>query len=204
MKMKCFASILTASAIALSATLAIGQPSRAQNVTFVCATNSSNGLPTTYAKTPRGDIPVIRWYSQYFSDSGYTPQQRCQEVSTRFQNLHNQKLLSNITTGIVNGQPVVCAASGGGCNSKNLLFTLKPGEDAAAVVQKLFDIRAGAAVGPLFESSADEDNSITIDMNNFLNNAPVEKISDSPSSTPAAAPSTPSMPSQPSSGGSGW
>lgn len=199
-------SVLTAAAIAFGATATLQLPAQAQNIRFFCGFSSTTSLYTTYAQTPRGNVPVVRWYSSYFSDSGYTPERRCQEVSGRFQNLSNQGQLGFITTGIVNGLPVVCAGSGGGCNNSNLLFTLKAGQDAAAAVQQLFDLRATAgASGPLYESS-DDDNSITIDLNNFLSNAAAEKTGSS-DSAPAAAPSNSapsnSAPTQPSSPGGG-
>lgn len=187
------ASLLTAAAVTTSAVMTVPQPAQAQGVTFVCAMPMSGpfqGMPTTYAQTPRGAVPVVRWYSEYFSGSGYTPLRRCQEVTGRFQSLHSQGQLSFITTGYVNGLPVVCASNSGGCNNNNLLFTLKSGEDAAAAVQKLFDLRATAgASGPLFESSAEDEGGIEINFTNFLSNAAVD------SNAPMGGESNPSMPS---------
>ncbi|MCT7985516.1 COP23 domain-containing protein [Laspinema sp. A4] len=195
-------SMLTAGAVAIAATVTLQQPSQAQSTQFVCGMSSTTGLPTTFALTSKGPVPVVRWYAEYFSGSGYTPERRCQEVSSRFDNLSRQGQLGFITTGYVNGQPVVCAGQGGGCNSSNLLFTLKSGTDAAAAVQQLFDIRAGVG-GPLYESSGD-DGAITIDLNNFLDNAAVDP--NGPSEGSASGTNVPtSEPSQPSgSGGSVW
>lgn len=192
--------MLTAAAVAIGATFTLQQPSEAQSTQFVCGMSSTTGLPTTYALTPRGPVPVVRWYSEYFSASGYTPERRCQEVAGRFSNLHSQGLLSSITTGYLNGQPVVCASRSGGCNSSNLLFTLKSGVDAAAAVQQLFDLQRGTASGPLYESSGDD--GVNIDFNNFLSNAGVDP--NGPSSGGSGGTSvTPSEPSQPSGGGGG-
>lgn len=195
--------MLTAAAVAIGATFTLQQPSEAQSTRFVCGMSSTTGLPTTFALTPRGAVPVVRWYSEYFSASAYTPERRCQEVSSRFDNLSRQGQLGFITTGYVNGQPVVCAGQGGGCNNSNLLFTLKSGADAAAAVQQLFDLRAGVG-GPLYESSAENEGEITIDLNNFLSNAAVDP--NGPSQGGSSEPNvTPSEPSQPSgSGGSVW
>jgi hypothetical protein len=192
-------SMLTAAAVAIGATFTIQQPAQA-NTRFVCGMSSTTGLPTTFAMTPRGPVPVVRWYAEYFSASGYTPERRCQEVSSRFDNLSRQGQLGFITTGYVNGQPVVCAGQGGGCNNSNLLFTLKSGADAAAAVQQLFDLRAGVG-GPLYESSA-EDGGITIDLNNFLSNAAVDPNGPSSGSSESTN-VTPSEPSAPSGGGGG-
>lgn len=142
----------------------VSQPSYAQSVQFYCAMGD---LPTTMARRAGVEggqvIPVIRWYSWYFANSGYDPRERCREVSARFQTAHNEGRLKNVTAGIVNNLPVICATtSGGRCDNENILFTLKPGEDAAERLEKLFDVRdyggSYAATGgqgpgaPLYES----------------------------------------------------
>jgi hypothetical protein len=202
MKMRSLTQLLTAGAISLTSLMVGIQPSQAQ-ATFVCEFSSTTNLYTTYAQTPRGPVPVVRWYSHYFEGAGYTPERRCREVSGRFQNLQNQGLLPYITAGYLNGQPVICAGSGGGCNSSNLLFTLKAGSDAAAVLQELFDLRSGASASPLYQSSGGG-GAPTIDMNQYLNNAPVENggggASQPAPSQEAPATSEPA-PSEPASGG---
>jgi hypothetical protein len=193
MKMRSLTQLLTAGAISLTSLMVGIQPSHAQGVTFYCGT-SYDGVPTTFANTPRGAISVVRWVSWHFTDSGYSPERRCQEVSGRFQTYKNNGTLNYITTGVMNGQPVVCVsgANGGGC--QGLLFTLKPGSNASRVVQQLFDIRAGAS-GPLNESSDRE----YLDMNAYLESAPVVSGSAQNSQPQNTAPE----PSQPSGGDSG-
>ncbi|MBD2774945.1 COP23 domain-containing protein [Iningainema tapete] len=115
-------------------------------IQFSCNTRGS--LPTTvaYNLAEGTSMTVIRWYSEYFTGSGYDPLSRCQQVSARFQQAYNSDSLNYITAGIVNGLPVICAATpGGSCNSSNMLFTLKPGVDAAATMQRLFDVRDSAS-----------------------------------------------------------
>lgn len=163
----------------------VSSPSYAGDIRFSCEMNG--GLPTTVARNvvTGASLPVVKWYSEYFVSSGYDPMTRCQQVSARFQNARNSGALNYITAGIVNGLPVVCATNAGSsCNSSNLLFTLKPGSDAASTLQRLFDVRDLGA-GPLFESS---DGSTYIDVNKLL--APLNKGGTSgnqeqPSSTPA-------------------
>ena len=171
------------------------RPAQAQSVNFFCG--SDGVTPVTYATTARGNVPIVRWQSQHFSSSGYTPEQRCAEVSGRFQTYYNNSTLNFITTGIMNSQPVVCvsSANGGGCDG--LLFTLRPTDNASQVVQQLFDIRAGAA-GPINQSAARP----YVDVEQLLNERPVEPgteaiapTSDSSSDatlspTPEAEPST--------------
>lgn len=162
------------------------QPSQPQPTTFYC--ELGNGMPTTMAITPRGKVPIIRWFSTYFTGSGYTPERRCQEVSVRFQTYYNNNTLNYVTTGVINNQPVVCvtSTSGGGC--QRLLFTLKRGQDASRTLQQLFDVRAGAS-GPLYESSGGSKTNTYIDMNNLLQTAPVES-SASPSTQPVPTPNS--------------
>lgn len=139
-------------------------------VTFVCLT-SQDGVPTTVALTPRGKISLIRWVSDYFKESGFDPKIRCEEVSKRFQSYYNQGVLNYITTGIENGQAVVCVSGtdGGACNGT--LFTLKSEASTSRVIQHLFDV-AYAGVAPLEESSSSP--RIYIDIRKLLGTAPTQ------------------------------
>jgi len=169
----------------------------AQGTSFICV-SGTNGLPTTYAVTARGRVPVIRWFSDYFSGGGFTPERRCQEVSARFQGFYNSGQLNFIASGYVNGQAVVCAAPASGypCSGANVLFTLKPGSNAADTVRRLFNIRAGAS-GPLYESQ-DEPSAVYIDFKQFLNGTLVEGGGARPTN-----PNTPAPNASPG-GGSVW
>ncbi|MEB3232719.1 MAG: COP23 domain-containing protein [Leptolyngbyaceae bacterium] len=188
---------MAASVMAISAVVGGDRPAAAQSVNFFCGSDGSN--PVTYATTARGNVPIVRWRTQYFSGAGYTPQQRCSEVSGRFQTYYNNGTLNYITTGIMNGQPVVCTSStnGGGCDG--LIFTLRPTDNASQVVQQLFDIRAGAA-GPI-NQSADRP---YVDVEQLLNERPVEAGTETGvvESTPEATPET--TPEAAPSGGSLW
>ncbi len=158
---------------------------------FVCE-GGIDGLPTTFAVTSRGNVPVITWYSDYFSSGGYGPQKRCEQVTARFDNFYQTGQLDYITTGLVNGQPVVCATdtNGGACTDKNVLFTLKPDSDPVATVEQLFNIRTGASSGPLFESEDDVE-LVYIDFQDFLNSVPAVAERSLPEREPVAAPSPP-------------
>jgi len=127
---------------------------------FVC---EDGYMPTTMFYAPEGDLPVIRWVSHYFAESGYSPEVRCREVSARFQRYYEDGTLNYITTGIVNRLPVVCVSSELGGPCRGVLFTLRPQEDASQVVQQLFDI-SYANAGPLYESGS----RIYLDMNEYL------------------------------------
>ena len=97
-----------ASLSALSLTTYLNLPSYAQSTTFFCAVNK--GVPVTYARTPRGKIPMIRWVDNSFGGR-WTPQQRCADVSQRFQRNYDNGTLKFITTGTLKGNRVVCAAT---------------------------------------------------------------------------------------------
>ncbi len=212
MNTRALASFFTTAALTLTAVAAFQSPSKANNTTFHCGvwlTGPNAGVPVTFARTPIGAIPIINWVSDYFGDSGYTPERRCQEVSGRFQSAYNQGTLNYITTGYKNGQPVVCTSSSNGGPCSMVLFTLKPGSDASRTVQQLFDIRDLAA-GPLYES---EDDKIYLDMNAFLEgSSPVDASQiqgaggsnvSSPTPSPAPGATSPSPMPRPSGGGGG-
>ncbi|NEP53001.1 MAG: hypothetical protein F6K65_31060 [Moorea sp. SIO3C2] len=196
MNVKLITKIVTVGAIALSSLGLNVKSSQAQNTNFFCG--MSQGIPTTIASTARGNVPIIRWVSGYFSRSGYTPQVRCQEVSSRFQSYYNQGILSYITTGIMNNQPVVCVTSSNGGPCAGLLFTLKRRQNASRTLQQLFDIRQGAS-GPLYESTGGS-RKFSIDVEKFLKTAPVEEGTQ-PNHSPEPEPNNNNNPAP---GGSVW
>ncbi|MGK7874268.1 MAG: COP23 domain-containing protein [Xenococcaceae cyanobacterium] len=164
MKPQLLTSVLTFSALTLATTFTASSPARAQTTNFVCGV--SQGVPATIAKTLQGDVPVIRWVSNYFKGSGYDPQTRCEMVSDRFQNYYNTGTLKFLTTGRMNRQNVVCVAEYNGGPCAGLLFTLKPGSSPGQTLQRLMAVRT-RALGPLNETNA----RIYIDINQYLTEA---------------------------------
>ena len=121
---------------------------------FYCGT--SEGVPSTMSTTKSGkQVPIIRWKSSHFSDSGYTPQRRCEIVSQRFNDLYQRGQMNHLTTGRMNGLPVICAAATnpGPCVQDGLLYTLKPGQNATQTLKNLISIRTKAS-GPLTETAS--------------------------------------------------
>ena len=207
MKLQTLTKTLTIGLIGVGAALTLQSPSQAQT-RFECLvpmTGPYIGVPTTYAKVGSNERkPVIRWVSGYSSGSGYTPQQRCLEVTKRFNTLDARpRGIDIITTGYLNGLPVIYSPSDGRerANSANLLFTLKRGENATQKIEQLFDIREGASSSPLFESSSD---SATVHFNKFLENAPGETNPATGSSSSPAPGTSPEQSPQKPSGGSVW
>lgn len=143
--------------------------SAAQPTQFVCQKRGK--VSTTIAKTPRGNVPVINWKSDIFKGSGWTAERRCEEVSSRFQRFSEAGQLNFLTSGTMNGQPVICVATEekGGC--VDLLFTLRPDSKKTPneTLNDLLDVRAR-------QSSAltESEGRLYINMNDFLQTALVE------------------------------
>ncbi len=186
MKLRLFVKMLTGVAIAFGTTITLNQPSYAKGATFYCG--KSNGVSTTFVRTLDGkNLPIIHWVSNYFRDMGLTPQERCLEVSRRFQSNYDHGKLRYIKAGKLNAQPVVCAASqkNSDCTESTLLFTLKPGSDADATARKLFDRRALAAGNVVNQTGGDRNNDpVSIDFEAYLYFAPSGPNSESPGADP--------------------
>lgn len=135
------------------APLLLSQPARASSK-FYCG--NSSGVPATMTTTRSGkQVPIILWKSGAFSSDGWSPERRCEEVSQRFNNLHQTGALKYLTTGRTNGMPVICAAKseGSGCVEGGLLYTLKPGQNAGQTLRNLLAVRT-KATGPLTETTS--------------------------------------------------
>jgi hypothetical protein len=172
-------SLVVGSSVLVVLPITTNQKAFAQTAAFTCGVH--NGVPTTVARTTQGDIPVIRWVSGYFNDSGYTPQKRCEEVSERFQEYHSQDKMKFLTTGRRNGLNIVCVAetNGGPCyeggSTQGLLFTLKPTSSPGKALRDLMAIRTRDR-GPMNETES----RVYIDMSQYLQQATSESnVSDS-------------------------
>lgn len=164
--------IFSAIVLSLGATLTLDRLSYAQARTYTCVMDRSSKVPATLVRTPRGNIPIILWVNNF---PPLTPQQRCEDVSARFQRFADNHLLKYLRTGTVNGQSVICVATyqGGTCPNENVLITLPPRSDANQVLERLLDLRRHAAGKPLKLSGGEEifyvDGSLYVNMETFLN-----------------------------------
>jgi Circadian oscillating protein COP23 len=132
---------------------------------------ASQTVPTTFARTKRGNVPVIRWQSTFFSNSNvYTPLKRCEEVSRRFQKYYSEGTLAYLTAGQMNAQNVICVSEEYGGPCQGLLLTLEPKDNPQTVLKDLLNARNRAG-GPLTRSTG----SLYVDMANFLETTPVEE-----------------------------
>ncbi|XWK90807.1 MAG: COP23 domain-containing protein [Phormidium sp.] len=140
MRFKAFASLVVGLAIALTTTTAFSQPRQTQRVKFFC--QNVQGVPTTFARTKRGnitrDIAIFRWVSTW---SEFTPWQRCQEVSGRFQAFYDNGVLKYTRTGRINGYPVLCVVreTGGSCRNTDVLVTLPRGNDPHRTLEQIIN-----------------------------------------------------------------
>ena len=145
MKIRQLKSFLSLTAITLTGTLLPNTPAFSQTKNFFCGTSPDGSLATMVQSPQHGDITIIKWSSNHFKAGGYDNQTRCNIVSQRFQKHHSQGTLNYIIDGKVNRYPVICVVSSqnDACNSNNILWTLKRGDNSQEKLQKLFDIRSG-------------------------------------------------------------
>jgi len=164
MKFQSFTKILAVSALALSSIPTWSQPSLAQTITYFCG-QGQGGIPTTFARNATGKrIEVIRWQKEW--GGTITREERCQQVSARFQSASEEGLLNYITSGIMSGQKVVCVAKDYGAPCSVMLFTLRPNDNPNEVVGALKKTHYLAG-GAVLESGG-ETPRIYIDMNQLL------------------------------------
>lgn len=145
------------------------------SVQFICGVsfdqNDGKRLPTTFAWTPRGKIAVVRWVKALGSHS---PQQRCQQVSPRFQQAYNNGSLNFLTNSTAsNGQNIICATSKYDGSCETVLMTLRREDKPLQILNELKDTLNGRSVGPVKHSSGTPQVYYQIDIDEWLRNQPV-------------------------------
>lgn len=143
MKFSLFVQILSVITLTLSSTAINVQPSYAQREKFFCG--MSRGNPATIVNTNRGNKPIISWVDSAFP-APWTPGQRCEEISDRFNRFYQNGTLKFIRSGELKRQPVLCVASynGGPCLPDGVLVTLKPGTDPQLILYRLLNKSVGS------------------------------------------------------------
>lgn len=152
--------------------------SQPNKVTFFCREimdEASGGkIPTTVAWVPerKAHVHFIGWKSEYFNKNGWTPAERCQKVTQKFQSSYEQGRLNFLSDGKVNGYLVICGLANQGetCNNNNQLFTLKSGSNAEQALQRLTDIAEGKSSDPLLQSSGGQ---MYISVQDLLKKSPI-------------------------------
>ena len=164
-------SVMTAT-LSLSSLLVWGQTSTppeqttspTYKVTFFCRDvhdpASGTKIPATLVWIPQrqGNIRIIGWKSEFFSKFGWSPQERCEAVTPKFQQFYDAEQLKYLTTGYSNGYPIVCALAEKNdiCDSSRQLFTMKPHDNPKQVLYQLMDILKGKTADMLLQNSGGE------------------------------------------------
>lgn len=174
------------STIAFVSAIVFPQPSLGQNVTFFCGT--SNGSPATIARTGTKEVPLVIWDITN-SGQGSSPQQRCEEAATNFQNSRSQGNFNYITTERKDGQLFVCLAPKQNEPCSAVLFPLNASEtNPRNALQRIFRIRVVSSA-PINETS----DRLYISLDQFLNGGyPSLVPNNRPKPRPQTTPSTPS------------
>lgn len=131
-----FIQTLSVISLTLSSTAINVQPSYGQKAKFFCG--MSRGNPATIVNTNRGNKPIISWIDAAFPPP-WTPGQRCEVISDRFNRFYKNGTLKFIRAGEHKHQPVLCVASysGGPCLPDGILMTLKSGTDPQLILNRL-------------------------------------------------------------------
>jgi Circadian oscillating protein COP23 len=141
---------------------------------FTCGTSNNPRLnkrvPTTLAWSPAGKRALIQWVKQM--DSNWTPEKRCQEVSKRMQEASNAGTMQYITNGKMNGQRVICTAMEVRGDCKNLLMTLRPGDNPLKFMGEFQEIFNGRSDEPVIHNSGYPQIYLRVNFKEMLKNAP--------------------------------
>jgi hypothetical protein len=156
--------LILAALVTTELTILAVQPSLANPpiVRFYCGqsfdTDQNKILPTTFVATSARteSIAIIRWRSGF---GGYTPQVRCNMVSSKFQTAWTGGNLKFIKAGVSNqtGQGIVCGTADRQqkCDDAQMLFTLKNHQDAINIIANINSIRSGKVGNPILQSSGE-------------------------------------------------
>ncbi|EPF23573.1 MAG: hypothetical protein EWV58_23410 [Microcystis aeruginosa Ma_MB_F_20061100_S19] len=131
--------------------LLILKPSQAQSRDVFCKDNvrhpkTGQFLPATMVKNPTGNIvEFIYWVEEV---GGKTPRQRCKEISRLIQSRVDDKTWSEafLRDGNFEDHPVICfvpASEDRECRENEIIITLKKGENAKKILEKILGNRIG-------------------------------------------------------------
>lgn len=138
----------------------------------------------TVARTAAADYPVIVWQSEHFSQSGWTPQNRCERVSATLQDLQSRGRLRFLAAGYMKGHPVICTVSSRtsqACEEQVFMLQFDPNsgeslaDHARQRLQSLKPLGSGAVARPLLQSGGETPSSGIVeyyDIYGFLNTMP--------------------------------
>jgi hypothetical protein len=135
-------------------------------ITFICGkefdATENKKVDATLAWNQTDKQAIIQWKTDYFKDSGFDPKTRCEDVSPRFQKALDEGRLNYLTSGNLekpngdkSGETVICAVGDTNttCNDSNLLFTLREGDKADAIINQLRGALEGETTNPVQHDS---------------------------------------------------
>ncbi|MCY7337789.1 MAG: COP23 domain-containing protein [Chamaesiphon sp.] len=139
------------------------KPQQKRQVRFYCGqsfdSSSQKIVPTTFAATSERKEPVavIRWK---FGFVGYSTQNRCNIVSTKFQTAWADGRLRFLVAGAspATGQGIICGVADReqACNDSTMLFTLKNEKQAQTAIASIERIKTGTTSNPGYQSSGSD------------------------------------------------
>lgn len=121
--------------------------------------SSDRIVPTTLVATSSRQEPIglIQWKSKL--SGRYTPQSRCNTVSSKFQQAWEAKQLNYLAAGVAkkSGLGIICGMKDRStpCNESSMLFTLVNGADASEIIEGIGNIRSGTGSNPISQSTGD-------------------------------------------------
>lgn len=174
-------AFLAATVLSSGLLVTSNSPALAQTETgkFTCGTSFNERLkkrvPTTIYWTSTDKKAIIQWTKQI--NQNWTPQRRCEEFSGRIQSIYaaNPDRLF-FTNSKMGGSNVICATDrvNGAC--KQLLMTLRSGDNPLAFLQEFKEtFNANYTVGVIQHGSPEPPIYVEIDMTAILKTAPPTK-----------------------------
>ena len=144
-----------------------------QKITFSCEQKDQDW--TTTVKNGQKTSDLIKWQRTDFVKVGFPPQRRCQEVTPRLQEAHDNRSLPSLTYGEMldekgKKQQVLCTDDQDKKQCKTLILTLLSSDDPQEQLKKFTAVLNGDA-GPSIQSSCepiDERLHCSVNINNVF------------------------------------
>jgi hypothetical protein len=150
-----FKTILSTSVIIIVGfSTANTSPAKAQMAQSEAYCDSLEGKPATVIDNNKGrKVAIIVWVKAF--SSGWSPEARCGQVSTKFDSNIKSGNFKYIVSGQApNGLPVLCASANKStgrisCEDSKILMTLRSGDSPESVLAKLNAVNDGRNPEPL-------------------------------------------------------
>ncbi len=145
----------------------------AEKIQFACGSSYNDRLkqkvPTTIAWTASDRRAIVQWTKPM--DSYWSPEKRCEQVSTQMSQAFEAGTLKYITNGKMNSQNVICTATEVRGDCKNLLMTLRSEDKPLQFLGELKDIFNGKNAGAVIHNSSDPQMYYEVDLQSIWKKA---------------------------------